>query len=100
MFFSPTGSDGSNNKGSARGAAAALERWRAQAEGKEMVDETFPVDVDNAFTMLFTNSKFFMDFQKERKSTGETGKSKSNQNKTYVVVSEGLFYSCDNLLRS
>ena len=62
---------GDSNKAATKSAAATLERWRGQAEGKEMVSEVFPVDVDNLFTMLFTSSKFYMDFHAAKKTTGE-----------------------------
>ena len=60
-----------SNKAATKSAAATFERWKSDVEGKEMVSEVFPVDVDNLFTLLFTNSKFFMDFQNARKSTGK-----------------------------
>ena len=47
------------------------ERWRSKVEGKELMNEVFSTDPDNLFTMLFTNSKFFLDFHDERKSFGE-----------------------------
>ena len=40
-------------------------------DGRQMLSMTVPIGVDDLFTILFTNSSFFMDFlQTTRKSTG------------------------------
>ena len=40
-------------------------------DGRQMLSMTVPIGVDDLFTLLFTNSSFFMDFlQTTRKSTG------------------------------
>lgn len=40
-------------------------------EGREMVNMTMPMSVDELFTLLFTNSSFYIDFiQTTRKCTG------------------------------
>ena len=36
-----------------------------------MVSEIFNVDVDTLFTLLFTNSKFYADFNDARKTFGK-----------------------------
>lgn len=41
----------------------------ASHDGKLMVGEIYPVHVDELFTMLFTNSRFFLDLQEMRKCT-------------------------------
>ncbi|KOC61144.1 GRAM domain-containing protein 1B [Habropoda laboriosa] len=38
-------------------------------EGRQISKATFPVHIDQLFTLLFTNSKFFLDFQTARKTT-------------------------------
>ena len=39
-------------------------------EGREVVNSVIPTDVDTLFTMLFTNSKFFLDLHTARKTFG------------------------------
>ncbi len=48
-----------------------LDKWRSTVEGRELVNEVYPVSVDQLFTLLFTNSKFYMDFHANRKTFGE-----------------------------
>merc|ERR1719391_652902 len=49
--------------------AAAIQAWRSSVEGREMImGQTFPISVDELFTQLFTNSKFYIDFHTSRKS--------------------------------
>ncbi|XP_043598366.1 protein Aster-B isoform X2 [Bombus pyrosoma] len=38
-------------------------------EGRQISKATFPIHIDQLFTLLFTNSKFFLDFQTARKTT-------------------------------
>ncbi|XP_029045428.2 LOW QUALITY PROTEIN: protein Aster-B-like [Osmia bicornis bicornis] len=38
-------------------------------EGRQISKAIFPIHIDQLFTLLFTNSKFFLDFQTARKST-------------------------------
>jgi len=38
--------------------------------GREVVNSIIPTDVDSLFTMLFTNSKFFLDLHTARKTFG------------------------------
>nr|XP_031846242.1 protein Aster-B-like isoform X1 [Nomia melanderi] len=38
-------------------------------DGRQVGKATFPVHIDHLFTLLFTNSKFFLDFQAARKTT-------------------------------
>lgn len=38
--------------------------------GKEMLNAVIPCDIDQLFTMLFTSSKFYLDFQLSRKTFG------------------------------
>lgn len=40
-------------------------------EGRQISKATLPIHIDQLFTLLFTNSKFFLDFQTARKTTGE-----------------------------
>lgn len=40
-------------------------------EGRQIGKATFPIHIDQLFTLLFTNSKFFLDFQTARKTTGK-----------------------------
>ena len=68
-------SSGSNAATSNRPSNAALklfEQWKGVQDGREMASEVFNVDVDTLFTLLFTNSKFYADFNAMRKTFGET----------------------------
>ncbi|XP_076167712.1 protein Aster-B isoform X2 [Ptiloglossa arizonensis] len=38
-------------------------------EGRQISKASFPIHIDHLFTLLFTNSKFFLDFQTARKTT-------------------------------
>ena len=49
-----------------------LDKWRASVEGRELVNEVYPVSVDQLFTLLFTNSKFYLDFHANRKTFGKS----------------------------
>ena len=40
-------------------------------EGRELANEVYPMNVDQLFTLLFTNSKFYMDFHANRKTFGK-----------------------------
>lgn len=40
-------------------------------EGRQISKASFPIHIDHLFTLLFTNSKFFLDFQTARKTTGK-----------------------------
>jgi hypothetical protein len=48
-----------------------LEKWKSIVEGRELAKEVYPVSVDQLFTLLFTNSKFYMDFHMNRKTFGK-----------------------------
>lgn len=39
-------------------------------EGRQLSKATLPIHIDQLFTLLFTNSKFFLDFHTVRKTTG------------------------------
>lgn len=39
-------------------------------EGRQVTKATLPIHIDQLFTLLFTNSKFFLDFHTARKTTG------------------------------
>ncbi|XP_076756914.1 protein Aster-B [Xylocopa sonorina] len=52
-------------KSSIRGSTVCT----ATHEGRQISKATFPVHIDQLFTLLFTNSKFFLDFQTARKTT-------------------------------
>lgn len=41
-------------------------------EGRQVLNETFPMNVDQLFTLLFTNSKFFLDFHASRRTSDLT----------------------------
>ncbi|XP_076625066.1 protein Aster-B [Colletes latitarsis] len=41
----------------------------ASHEGRQISKASFPIHIDHLFTLLFTNSKFFLDFQTARKTT-------------------------------
>jgi hypothetical protein len=59
---------------SSRAAQAAYARWRSSpnvADGREMANEVFNVDVDMLFQLLFTNSKFILEFREAQKTYGE-----------------------------
>lgn len=44
------------------------EAWRQSKNAREIVSKNFAINIDELFTLLFTNSKFFYDFQAERKT--------------------------------
>jgi len=44
------------------------EVWRQSKDAREIVCKNFKINIDELFTLLFTNSKFFYDFQAERKT--------------------------------
>jgi len=44
------------------------EAWRQTKVAKEVLNTNFTLNIDDLFTLLFTNSKFFYDFQAERKT--------------------------------
>ena len=48
-----------------------LEKWRNSVEGRVLANEVYPMSVDQLFTLLFTNSKFYMDFHANRKTFGK-----------------------------
>ncbi|CAL7941744.1 unnamed protein product [Xylocopa violacea] len=52
-------------KSSIRGSTVCA----APHEGRQISKATFPIHIDQLFTLLFTNSKFFLDFQTSRKTT-------------------------------
>lgn len=57
-------------------------------EGKLLMNENIPMHVDNLFTLLFTSSKFFLDFHASRKTTDLTQTAwchNSNGTKSRVV---------------
>jgi len=43
-----------------------FQAWRQDKDGREMLTKTLCINIDELFTLLFTNSKFFYDFQAER----------------------------------
>jgi len=45
-----------------------LDKWRSTQEGRELTNEVYPINVDQLFTLLFTNSKFYRDFHANRKT--------------------------------
>ena len=47
---------------------AALASWKSNQEGREIVSQVFPVKVDELFSLLFNNSKFYNKFQDGRKT--------------------------------
>lgn len=51
---------------------AVVDSWRSNEEGRELINQTFPVGVDQLFNMLYTNSKFFQDFHLSRKTFGKS----------------------------
>lgn len=44
------------------------EVWRQSKDAREILNKNFKFNIDDLFTLLFTNSKFFYDFQAERKT--------------------------------
>ena len=44
------------------------EVWRQTKDAREIICRNFAINIDELFTLLFTNSKFFYDFQAERKT--------------------------------
>ncbi|KAK9711677.1 GRAM domain-containing protein 1B-like [Popillia japonica] len=48
---------------------SAAPRCTCPHDGKLLIDEIYSVHIDELFTMLFTNSQFFMDLQDMRKAT-------------------------------
>ncbi|KRT80928.1 hypothetical protein AMK59_6192, partial [Oryctes borbonicus] len=58
-------------------------------EGKQLINEVYPLHVDQLFTLLFTSSKFFLDFHASRKTSDLTQTSWthniSTNNKTRTI---------------
>jgi len=54
-------------------------------DGKTVVDTIIPCDVNSLFTMLFTNSKFYLDFHSMRKTFGMKSCSNSSAH-TYTTL--------------
>ena len=48
-----------------------LESWKSSQEGREVAAQSFPIDVDTLFALLFTNSEFYLDFHTSRKTLGQ-----------------------------
>lgn len=44
----------------------------APHEGKHLLDVVVPIHIDQLFTLLFTSSKFYLDFHAARKTTDLT----------------------------
>ena len=42
--------------------------WRQSKVARQFISRNFDLNIDDLFTLLFTNSKFFYDFQSERKT--------------------------------
>ena len=42
--------------------------WRQSKNAREILSRNYDLNIDDLFTLLFTNSKFFYDFQAERKT--------------------------------
>ena len=42
--------------------------WRQSKNAREILSRNYSINIDDLFTLLFTNSKFFYDFQAERKT--------------------------------
>ena len=58
--------------------------FRSSVEGRELTSEVYPISVDQLFTLLFTNSKFFMDFHANRKTFGKR-KTSFDPNLCYIL---------------
>ncbi|KAK9711679.1 GRAM domain-containing protein 1B-like [Popillia japonica] len=58
-------------------------------EGKQLINEVYPLHVDQLFTLLFTSSKFFLDFHASRKTSDLTQTSwthnQATNNKTRTI---------------
>ena len=61
-------SDNENGDNDTEKAKDAFRKWKASQSAKELIDETFPVNVDTLFELLFTKSKFYIDFHSSRKT--------------------------------
>nr|CAD7429398.1 unnamed protein product [Timema monikensis] len=55
----------------------------SQHEGRKIVRSIFPVHIDQLFTLLFTSSKFFLDFHTIRRTSGTAAK----LDRTYMNLS-------------
>ena len=49
----------------------AVDSWRSDQDGREIICQVFPVSVDELFSLLFTNSKFYHEFHSSRKTFGK-----------------------------
>lgn len=47
-------------------------RCTSSHEGKQLMNEVVPIHIDQLFTLLFTSSKFYLDFHAARKTTDLT----------------------------
>ena len=61
----------SNCELSNSGIEIAVDSWKTNQEGREIVSQVFPVPVDDLFSLLFGNSKFYNEFQESRKTFGK-----------------------------
>ena len=52
-------------------AQRRFEEWESCQGGRRMASEIFATDVDALFTLLFKNSKFYLQFHRSRKIFGE-----------------------------
>ena len=75
------GNDFAASSGDLQQISLTLDKWRSSVEGRELTSEVFPISVDQLFTLLFTNSKFFMDFHANRKTFGK-----------YMLVHRYIFF--------
>lgn len=51
-----------------KNAAETMEKWKKNLSAKEIINAKFPVNVDTLFELLFTKSKFYIEFHSARKT--------------------------------
>lgn len=62
-------------------------------EGRQINKATLSMHIDHLFTLLFTNSKFFLDFHTSRKTTGN-----KNNNSIIIFIMKKYIFKLENLL--
>lgn len=59
-------------------------------EGRKIIQVVVPVHVDLLFTMLFTNSKFYLDFHSVRRTSGEWWEAEYPHNFFHMLPISGV----------
>ena len=64
----------------------ALDAWKANEEGRELMNHVFPISVDELFNQIFSGSEFFMKYHASRKTFGKMVEYPSRKYLTHCKV--------------